>query len=71
MHVALQAPEYARGAFLVAQTRKNPPAMREIWIQYLVWEDPLEEGKANHSTILSWRIPMDSGVWWATIHGVA
>ena len=37
----------------------------------LNWEDPLEEGKANHSSILAWRIPMDRGAWWATAHGVA
>ena len=23
----------------------------------LGWEDPLEKGKATHSSILSWRIP--------------
>ena len=32
----------------------------------LGWEDPLEEGMANHSRILTWRIPMDRGVWRAT-----
>jgi len=31
-------------AFLVAQTVKNPPAMRETWVQSLGWEDPLEKG---------------------------
>ena len=44
-------------ASLVAQLVKNPPAMREIWVQSLGWEDPLEEGKATHSSILAWRIP--------------
>ena len=34
------------------------------------WEDPLEEGMATHSRILGWRIPMDRGAWWATVHGV-
>ena len=34
-------------------------------------EDPLEEGMATHSSIFAWRIPMDRGVWRATIHGVA
>ena len=29
---------------LVAQTVKNPPAMRETWVQSLGWEDPLEKG---------------------------
>ena len=36
----------------------------------LCWEDPLEEGMATDSSILAWRIPMDRGVWWATVHGV-
>ena len=44
-------------ASFVAQLVKNPPAMRETWVQSLVWEDPLEKGKATHSSILSWRIP--------------
>ena len=44
-------------AFLVAQTVKNPPAMRETWVQSLGWEDPLEKGKAAHSSILAWSIP--------------
>ena len=37
----------------------------------LGWEDPLEEGIATHSSILAWRIRMDRGTWWATVHGVA
>ena len=39
---------------------KNPPAMQEVqetWVQSLGWEDPLEEGMATHSSILTWRIP--------------
>ena len=43
-------------ASLVAQLVKNPPAMRETWIQSLGWEDPLEKGKATHCSILPWRI---------------
>ena len=39
------------------QLVKNPPAMREIWVQSLVWEDPLEKGTATHSSILAWTIP--------------
>ena len=31
----------------------------------------LEEGMATHSSILAWRIPVDRGAWWATVHGVA
>ena len=37
--------------------------MQETWIQSLCWEDPLEKGKATHSSILAWRIPMDRGAW--------
>ena len=44
-------------ASLVTQMVKNPPAMWEIWVQSLGWEDPLEEGMATHSSILAWRIP--------------
>ena len=39
-------------ASLVAQLVKNPPAMRETWVQSLGWEDPLEKGKASHSSIV-------------------
>ena len=44
-------------ASLVAQMLKNLPAMWETWVQFLSWEDPLEEGMATHSNILTWRIP--------------
>ena len=40
-------------ASLMAQLVKNPPAMRETWVQSLGWEDPLEKGKAAHSSILA------------------
>ena len=46
-----------KGASLVAQLVKNLPVMRETWYWSLVWEDPLEKGKAIHSSILVWRIP--------------
>ena len=36
---------------------KNPPAMQEMWVQFLGWEDPLEEVMAAHPSILAWRIP--------------
>ena len=36
---------------------KNLPAMQETWVQFLVWEDPLEKGKVIHSSILAWRSP--------------
>ena len=49
---------------------KNLPAVRETWVQSLVWEDPLEQGMTAHSSILAWRIPIDRGPWQATAHGV-
>ena len=44
-------------ASLVVQLVKNPPAMRETWVQTLGWEDPLEKGKSTHSSNLTWTIP--------------
>ena len=64
-------PVTSEWATLVAQTVKNPPAVREAWVQSLGWEDPPEEGMATHSSILAWRIPMDTGAWQATVHRVA
>ena len=52
---------YMPRASLVSQTGKNPPAMRETWVQPLGWEDPLEEVMATHSSTLAWKIPMDRG----------
>ena len=40
---------------LIAQLVKNPPAMQETWVQFLVWEDPLEKEMATHSCILAWE----------------
>ena len=36
----------------VAQLLRNPSAVWEIWLQPLGWQDPLEKGKATHSSIL-------------------
>ena len=44
-------------ASLVAQLVKNVPAMWENWVQSLGWEDPMEKGKATHTSILTWRNP--------------
>ena len=44
-------------ASLVAQLVKNPPVMQQTWVRSLGWEDPLEKGKATHSSSLAWRIP--------------
>ena len=44
---------------------------QETQVRPLGQEDPLEEGMETHSSVLAWRIPMDRGAWWATVHGVA
>ena len=49
---------------------KNLPAVQRPRFNPWVWEDPLEEGMATHSSILAWRISMDRGGWWPTVHGV-
>ena len=70
MYLKKQKTNKKKRAFLVAQTVKNPPAMWETWVRSLGWEDSLEEGMATYSSVLPWRIPMDRGAWWATVHGV-
>ena len=44
-------------AYLIAQLVKNLPAVQETLVQFLGQEDPLEKGKATHSSILAWRSP--------------
>ena len=50
---------------------KNLPAVQETLVQSLGPEDMLEEEMATHSSIFAWKIPMNRGTWWATVHGVA
>ena len=53
---------------------KNLSAMQEMperRVQSLGREDPLEEEKATHSSVLAWGNPTDRGARWATVHGVA
>ena len=42
---------------LVFQMVKNIPAMQETWVHSLGQKDPLEKGKATHSSTLAWRTP--------------
>ena len=49
---------------------KNLPSMRETWVRALLQEDPLEKGMANHSSVLTWRIPVDRGACLAAVRGV-
>ena len=41
----------------MGQLVKSLPTVQESQVQFLGWEDPLEEGMATHSSILAWRIP--------------
>ena len=61
----------SKRASLVTQTIKNPSAMWETWIQFLSWEDPLEDGMTTHSSVFAWRIPTDREVWRVIVHEVA
>ena len=47
--------QYSWASF-VAQLVKNPHAMVDTWVQFLGSEDPLEKGKAIHSSVLGGRI---------------
>ena len=59
-------------ASLVAQTVKTLPAMQEIQVRSLGWEDPLEKGMATHSSLLAWRIPWTKEPGrLQSVHGVA
>ena len=50
-------PPFAVIASLVAQLVKNTSTVQETWVRSLGLEDPLDRGKATHSSILAWRIP--------------
>ena len=47
-------------ASLVAQLRKNPPAMQEALVQFLGWEDLLEKGQATTPVFLGFPSGSDS-----------
>ena len=49
---------------LVVKTHLSMLEMEETQIRSLGQENPLEEGMANHSSMLDWRIPRDRGAWW-------
>ena len=55
----------------MVQVVKNLPTMQETWVQALGGEDPLESGKATHSSIPAWRIPRLEEPSRAMVHGVA
>ena len=47
----------------MAQLVKNLPAMLETWVQSLGLEDPLEKGKATHSSIWPGKFHVLYGLW--------
>ena len=55
---------------LVTESVKNLPAMWETWVRSLGWEDPLKKEMATQSSVLAWKIPMDRGAQWASVHGI-
>ena len=55
VHSGFEASLIEIWASLVAQMVKNTPAVREIWVQSLGWENLLEMGKATHSSILAYQ----------------
>ena len=56
INIELHLWQFTVGASLIAQLVKTPPTMQET-LQFLGWEDPMEKGKATHSSILAGRIP--------------
>ena len=51
-------------ASLGAQLIKNTSVVQETWVQSLDWDNPLDKGKATHSSILAWRILEASSRSW-------
>ena len=49
----------------MAQLVKNVPAMQEVWVPILGWEDPLKRGKATHSSNSGLENSMD-----CIVHGI-
>ena len=39
-------------------------------VRFLGGEDPREKDMATHSSVVAYRIPMESGAWMATVHQV-
>ena len=57
--------------YLISQLIRNVSAMQGTWVWFLGQQDPLEKEMATHSSSIAWRIPMNRGAWWSTVHVVA
>ena len=64
------SPIWLYWASLVAQTVKNPPAIRETWVQPIGWEGLLDESMATHSSILPGESPWTEEPGGLQSHGV-
>ena len=42
---------------VIKKKKKNPPAMQEVWVQSLGWEDPLKKEMATCSSVFAWETP--------------
>ena len=60
------SPGVTSGRKSTCQCRRHKRHGFNPWVRKV----PLEEGRATHSSILAWRLPMDRGVWGATVHGI-
>ena len=59
-------PQWLRGR----ESLCNAGELQEMRFQSRDQEDPLEKEMVSHSSILTWKNPMDRGTWWAVVHGV-
>ena len=53
MYIILKFPGGASGKEPACQCRRH----KEMQVQSLVWEDPMEECTATYCSVLAWRIP--------------
>ena len=57
LHHSLASGQTTGGFPCGSAGRETWENLQETWVRSLGWEDPLEKGKATHSSILAWRIP--------------
>ena len=59
---------YSMG-FPGGSVEKNLPAMKDMWVQYLGWEDSPGKGNGNPLQYFSLEGPMERRAWRATVMG--
>ena len=60
---------YGLPRWLSGKECRPVPELQERQVRSLRWEDSLEEEMAPDSSILAWKVSMDRGTWWVTVHG--